>query len=69
MKHLLEIDDRSKTGKYLLPLLKELSKSDKGVDFVSSDDVEDRILTLMIKASTKSGLASKKRVLTKLGIK
>ncbi|MGP8214392.1 MAG: hypothetical protein ACLQQ4_02385 [Bacteroidia bacterium] len=69
MKYLFEIDDRSKTGKNLIPLLKELSKSSTGVDCLSEEDAEDRALLLLMKESAKSGIAPKKRVLAKLGIK
>jgi hypothetical protein len=49
MKYLFEIDDKSKTGKNLIPLLRELSKSSNGVDLLSEEDAEDRALLLMIK--------------------
>jgi len=69
MKYLFEIDDKSKTGKNLLPLLKDLSKSANGVDYLSEEDAEDRVLSILIKEGIKSGLAPKKRVLAKLGIR
>lgn len=69
MKYLFEIDDKSKTGKNLLPLLKDLSKSANGVDYLSEEDAEDRVLLVLIKEGLKSGIAPKKRVLAKLGIK
>ncbi|NNM94139.1 MAG: hypothetical protein HKL88_01590 [Bacteroidia bacterium] len=68
MKYLFEIDDRSKTGKNVLPLLKDLSKNGKGIDYLSEEEAEDRFLCMLIKEGLKSGLASKKRVLAKLGI-
>jgi hypothetical protein len=68
MKYLFEIDDKSKTGKNLLPLLKDLSKSANGVDYLSEEDAEDRVLSMLIKEGIKSGIAPKKRVLAKLGI-
>jgi len=69
MKYLFEIDDQNKTGKNLLALLKDLSKSANGIDYLSEEEVEDRMLTLLIKKGIKSGIAPKKRVLVKLGIK
>jgi len=69
MKYLFEINDKSKTGKNLLPLLQDLSKSVSGIDYLSEEEVEDRVLVLLIKDAVKSGIASKKRVLAKLGIK
>ncbi len=69
MKYLFEIDNKSKTGKNLLPLLKDLSKSSNGIDLLSEEDAEDRVLSMLIKEGLKSGIAPKKRVLTKLGIK
>jgi hypothetical protein len=69
MKHLLEIDDSSKTGRHLLLLLKELSRSDKGIDFLSAEESEDKIMAKLIREGIKSGVAPKKRVLAKLGIK
>lgn len=69
MKHLLEIDDNSKTGKHLLSLLKELSRSERGIDFLTAEESEDRIMAKLIREGIKSGTAPKKRVLAKLGIK
>jgi hypothetical protein len=69
MKYLFEIDDQNKTGKNLLALLKDLSKSTNGIDYLSEEEVEDRMLTLLIKKGIKSGIAPKKRVLAKLNIK
>lgn len=69
MKHLLEIDDSSKTGKHLLLLLKELSRSETGIDFLSAEESEDKIMAKLIREGIKSGVAPKKRVLAKLGIK
>jgi hypothetical protein len=68
MKYLFEIDDKSKTGKRLLPLLKDLSKSANGIDYLSEEDTGDRVLSMLIKEGIKSGIAPKKRVLAKLGI-
>ncbi len=69
MKHLFEIDDRSKTGKHLLPLLKELSKSGEGVNPLSTEDAEDNLLLRLMTEAAKSGIAPRKRVLAKLDIK
>ena len=69
MKHLLEIDDSSKTGKHLLMLLKELSRSERGIDFLSAEESEDKIMAKLIRDGIKSGIAPKKRVLDKLNIK
>jgi hypothetical protein len=69
MKYLFEIDDQSKTGKNLLPLLKDLSKSANGIDYLSEVEAEDRMMLILIKEGIKSGIAPKKRVLAKLGIK
>ena len=68
MKHLLQIDDRSRTGKHLLMLLRELSRSEKGIGFLSAEDTEDRMMAKLISDGIKSGIAPKKRVLSKLGI-
>jgi hypothetical protein len=67
MKHFVEIDDRNKTGKNLLSLIKTLSGKGSGIDFISST-VEDKELVRLMKAGIKSGLAENKSVLKKLGI-
>jgi hypothetical protein len=51
MKYLFEIDDQSKTGKNILPLLKDLSKSGKGIDYLSEEDAEDRSMICQIRES------------------
>ena len=68
MKHFIEMDDRNKTGKNLLSLIKTLSSGKaSGIDFIS-DTVEDKELVRLMKTGVKSGLADKKSVLKKLGI-
>ncbi len=67
MKHFIEIDDRNKTGKNLLSLIKTLSDKGSGIDFIS-DTVEDKELVRLMKAGIKSGMADNKSVLKKLGI-
>lgn len=66
MKHFIEIDDRSKTGKNLLSIIKTLSGKASGIDVISA--VEDKELVRLMKTGIKSGLADKKSVLKKLGI-
>ena len=65
MKHFIEIDDRNKTGKNLLSLIKTLSGKASGIDFIS-ETVEDKELVSLMKAGIKSGLAHRKDVLKKL---
>ena len=67
MKHFIEIDDRKKTGKNLLSLIKTLSGKESGIDFIS-DTVEDKELARLINTGIKSGIADKESVLKKLGI-
>ncbi|MDP2388357.1 MAG: hypothetical protein Q8M29_18430 [Bacteroidota bacterium] len=71
MKHTIVIDDRTSMGKHLLALIKDLSETTKSVGFVKEtvEAEEDAALAKMIKAGLKSGLADKKTVLKKLGIK
>ena len=68
MKHFIQIDDKNKTAKQVLLLLRELSKTNAGVGFISAEEVEDKILLTLMKQGLNSGLADKKRVLKKLGI-
>ena len=65
MKHFIEIDDRGKTGKNLLSLIKTLSGKSSGIDFISST-VEDKELVRQMRTGIKSGVADKKSVLKKL---
>ncbi len=65
MKHFIEIDDRNKTGKNLLSLIKTLSGKSSGIDLISST-VEDKELVRLMQSGIKSGLAYKKSVLKKL---
>ena len=67
MKHFIEIDDRKKTGKNLLSLIKSLSGKESGIDFIS-DTVEDKELLRLINAGINSGIGDKESVLKKLGI-
>ena len=67
MKHFIEIDDRNKTGKNLLSLIKTLSGKGSGIDFIVST-VEDKELVRLMNAGIKSGKADNKSVLKKLGI-
>jgi hypothetical protein len=53
----VEIDDKSKTGKSILQLLKDLSKSSDSIHFI--DTVEDKELLQDIKQALKSGRISK----------
>ena len=68
MKHFVQIDDKNKTGQQLLMLLRELSKTNKGVGFISAEEVEDKVLLTLMKQGLRSGLANKKAVLKKLGL-
>ncbi|HLG35714.1 MAG TPA: hypothetical protein VI757_12600, partial [Bacteroidia bacterium] len=68
MKHFIQIDDKNKTAKQVLMLLRELSKTNTGVGFISAEEVEDKVLLSLMKQGLRSGLADKKRVLKKLGI-
>ena len=71
MKHIVEIDDSSNTGKHLLNLLKNLSETNQGIDFPSLADIENKLdqrLIKLMKEGEKSGLADKAKVLKKLGI-
>ena len=68
MKHFIQIDDKNKTAKHILMLLKELAKTNAGVGFITADDAEDKILLKLMKEGLQSGIADKKNVLKKLGI-
>jgi len=67
-KILVEIDKTSKIGKQIIPLLMALSENNPGISILTQNDTEDRILGIMMTEAAKSGLAAKKRVLSKLGI-
>jgi hypothetical protein len=56
----VEIDDKTQTGKSILHLLKDLSKTSKGINFIAS--VEDNELLEAMKRATKSGRSSKKEL-------
>ena len=76
MKHIITIDDRSKIGQNLLELLKTLSKTNKAVDFLSpqaleeleSDRQADAALLKLMEEGRQSGYADTNEVLKKLGI-
>ena len=53
----VEIDDKSKTGKSILHLLKDLSKTNSDIHFIET--VEDDELLEKMKRSLKSGRASR----------
>jgi hypothetical protein len=56
----VEIDDKTKTGKSLLHLLKGLSKTSEGIHFIET--VEDNDLLNDMKVALKSGKSSKRTV-------
>jgi hypothetical protein len=56
----VEIDDTTKTGKSLLYLIKDHSKTSSGIQFIET--VEDNELLEKMKQSALSGRASKKEV-------
>jgi hypothetical protein len=65
MKHLIEINDSSDTGKSLVNLLRQLAKQDSSISFPEKNipEVEDPgLLEAMLKAKT-SGEASEEEVL------
>ena len=68
MKHFVRIDDKNKTAKQVLLLLRELSKTNASVGFISAEEVQDKILLTLMKQGLNSGLANKKIVLKKLGL-
>lgn len=56
----VEIDDKSKTGKSIIHLLKDLSKTNSSIHFIET--VEDDELLDKMKRSLKSGKASRQTV-------
>ena len=56
----VEIDDKTKTGKSILHLLKGLSKTSEGIHFIET--IEDDELLSNMKIAVKSGKASKRTV-------
>jgi hypothetical protein len=56
----VEIDDKSKTGKSVLHLLKDLSKTNSDIHFIKT--VEDDDLLDKMKSSLKSGKASRRTI-------
>ena len=43
MKHFVEIDDSTETGKSIIDLLKALSKSEVGIEVIDDHDLVDTI--------------------------
>jgi hypothetical protein len=71
MKHLIEIDDRTKAGETLLNLAEILSKKSKGIDLLRHEiieEMEDLKLLGKMEVSRKTGLADTEEVLKKLGL-
>lgn len=46
MKHLIEIDDSTETGKNIYALIKTLSKNDESIELIENDenDLKDTVL-------------------------
>ncbi len=59
MKYTIELDDRSKTGKNLLGLIEDLSKSNKTIKFISEKE-EDKMFLQKMNAAMDTGLISDK---------
>jgi hypothetical protein len=69
MKHLIVLDDNTKAGASLLEIA-NVAKLHKSIEITQqSDAIEDAILGQMIEEGRQSGLASKEKVLAKLGLK
>lgn len=64
MKHLIEINDESDTGKSLIHLLKNLAKSDHSVCFVESiaEEIEDDQLLKMMAEANNTGDVDEKEI-------
>jgi hypothetical protein len=60
MIYTVEIDDSGKTGKSVVQLLKDLSKSTRSIRMIET--VKDDELLDSMKASLKSGRASRKAI-------
>ena len=60
MVYTIEIDDKSKTGKSILQLLKDLAKTSPDIHFIET--VEDNELLEKMKRSIKSGKANRRDV-------
>ena len=56
----VEIDDTSKTGKSIIHLLQDLSKTVKGIHVIET--LEDDILLAKMKQSLKSGKVGKEEI-------
>ena len=72
MKHIIEIDDKSESGKRIVRHLKSVAQRNKAVSILTRSSLqakEDAALARLIKEGLKSGLADKNRVLKKFGIK
>ncbi len=71
MKHLIEIDDRTKAGETLFNLTRILSKEDNSIALLKHkiiEEMEDLELLKKMEISKKSGLADSEKVLKKLGL-
>lgn len=69
MKHLIEIDDRTKAGETLLNLAEILSKENKGIDLLRHEIIEeedDPEFLAKIEEGLKSGTVSKEVVMETL---
>ncbi len=72
MKHIIEIDDRSETGKRLVRHLKSVAQRHKTINVLTRSSLqakEDTSLARLINEGLKSGLTDRNRVLKKFGIK
>lgn len=57
MKYTIELDDSNSTGKNLLGLIEDLSKTNKSIKVISEKD-DDKVLLERMNASLNSGLLS-----------
>ncbi|MBU0764718.1 MAG: hypothetical protein KJ607_07785 [Bacteroidetes bacterium] len=72
MKHLVEIDDRTKSGQSILLVLKNLSKASNSIVFKSLEEIEeeiDSVFAKKIEEGLKSGTVSRDKVMEALGRK
>lgn len=71
MKYTIEIDDKSKAGRSLVELAREIAKNLKGVKvFEKYDEAEeDAALLRLMEEGRKSGYADNEQVERKLGLK
>jgi hypothetical protein len=69
MKHLIEIDDRTKAGESILFDLNNLSKTNKSIKFKSLDEIEEEIdiaFAKKIEEGLKSDTISRSEVMKAL---